>query len=332
MDIPALRYPLNELDTETKSTRVKFTASETGTTSNIGSVMLYMPQGISFEDQANYGTFEMGAIGGAIQRKVIDEIKNELNAANNQVSPLAFGGMITSKLMGKGMGYLKNQWNSVDGSMNSIASGVGSLSTYLSRQIAPQLIQDMIRYNTKQVLNPNTHTLFNNVEVRTFSFAFRMIAESFEESRAIMIINNFFREYMYPEVSEGPGFLTKFPVTWDIKFLYGTGLASDENHWLPKIHKCFLTSFNTTYNNEANSYHTQGEPYDVSVSMSFMETKAYDRATILGGDSVAESRDTPADGDPNTPPIEVPSEDDVVKILRKDPFDPYRTPGINPNA
>jgi hypothetical protein len=331
--MPALRYPLNELDTDVKTTRIKFTASETGKTVNVGSVMLYMPQGVSFGDQANYGTFEMGALGGAIQRKIIDEIKNEIDASGESVGAWQFGKRIASKLASNATDSIKGQFSSLDSSISGIASGFGNLSTYLSRQIAPQNIQDMIRYNTKQVLNPNTHTLFNNVEVRTFSFSFRMIAESFEESRAIMIINNFFREYMYPEVTQSPGFLTKFPVTWDIKFLYGTGSTYEENHWIPKIHKTFLTSFNTTYNNEANSFHKQGEPYDVSVSMSFMETKAYDRATILGGDAAASEameNETPADGNPNTPPMEVPSDDDVTNIIINDPLNPIRTPGINP--
>jgi hypothetical protein len=267
----ALRYPLSELDTDVKSTRVKFTASETGETSQVGSVMLYMPQGVSFGDAANYGTFEMGALGGAIQQKVIDEVKSELDSK----------GVTNIDALGLGMKYATSSWNHMVNKDNWSSIG-GSLSAYLARKYAPQNIQEQIRYNTKQVLNPNTHTLFNNVEVRTFSFSFRMIAESFEESRTIMIINNFFREYMYPETQAG-GFLIKFPVTWDIKFLYGTGSSYEENHWIPKIHKCFLTSFNTTYNNEANSFHKQGEPYDVSVSMNFTETKAYDRQTILSG-------------------------------------------------
>jgi len=303
----SLRYPLHELDTDVKTTRVKFSAVETGQTTNVGSVMLYMPQGVSFGDAANYGTFEMGAIGGVIQKKVIDEIKQELDEKNENISGMDFASKVTSSLMSQTWDYAKENWGTLG----------GSLTAYLARRYAPQNIQDQLRWNTKKVLNPNTHTLFNNVEVRTFSFSYRMIAESYEESRAIMIINNFFRQYMYPELQE-PGFMLKFPVTWDIKFLYGNGSVTDtnENHWIPKIHKCFLTSFNTTYNNESNSFHKQGEPYDVSVSMTFMETKSYDRNSILSGKE-----------NPN------PTFPDPTDVIRgPDPFDPYRTPDFNPNT
>jgi len=325
----SLRYPLHELDTDVKTTRVKFTASETGQTSQVGSVMLYMPQGLSFGDAANYGTFEMGAIGGIIQKKVIDKVKQDLEEKNEDLGGAKFADRVAGELVKGSIDYVKNNWGTLG----------GSLTAYLARSYAPQNIQDQLRWNTKKVLNPHTHTLFNNVEVRSFSFSYRMIAESYEESRAIMIINNFFRQYMYPELQE-PGFMLKFPVTWDIKFLYGNGSVTDtdENHWIPKIHKCFLTSFDTTYNNESNSFHKQGEPYDVSVSMSFMETKAYDRNSILNGQTdasspLSERNETPSnDGNADIPPMEVPSDSEIVDTIRgEDPFNPYSTPDFNPN-
>ena len=283
----SVRYPLNELDTVTKSTRVKFTAIETASTQLVGSVMLYMPPGLSFGDQASYGTFDMGILGIDAEKlmkagsQALGDSKEKLSAAWDAAQTGDF----------KAIGSLLA--SSVDKDI------IGSLATYAARN-SSQYIRDLIRYNSKKVQNPHTHTLFNNVEIRTFSFNFRMMAESEQESQMILVITNFFRQYLYPEVADEPGFLNKFPVTWDIKFLYGTGVENEENPWIPRIHRSFLTGCTTTINSDTNAFHKNGAPSDVSVSLSFMETKQYDRNTILYGTEADNT--APAPIPPQTPP------------------------------
>ena len=227
----ALRYPSSELDSNVKTTRVKFSAAYPTENISLGSVMLYMPQGVSIGDSAEYGTVDMGLIGGNV-KKAYDQFKE-------------------SKEEGKG-------------NFESFATGVDRIFKDLSLESAGaagisampnQTIRDIASLETRTVINPRTNSIFRQVGLRSFSFSFKMIAESKEESIAITNIVNFFRQNFYPELVGG-GNVAKFPPTWKIDFLYGKGSAVGVNPWIPKIHECFLTEFSSSFNNDANSFHS----------------------------------------------------------------------------
>ena len=274
----AFRYPLNELDSRTATTRVKFTATDTKATAPAGTVMLYMPPGVSFGDSATYDSFDMGAIGGAAN-DLVKKAMTEMAKHDN----------------------IQDKMSAISSIMKNFGQqDFSSVLTQFLIQVPPQGIQDIATMNAKQAFNPRTNTLFKNVGIRTYEFQFKMIAEDASETRAIRDIVNFFRKYLYPELDGPQGMIQRFPVSWDIQFYYGTGDNLAENVWIPKIHKCFLTGFTSSYNSDGNSFHEDGAPFDVSCTMSFTETRAYSRNDILSG--VDAYAGTPAAAAPAAPP------------------------------
>lgn len=139
---------------------------------------------------------------------------------------------------------------------------------------------DIIDFSTKQMVARNTHTRFQGANTRTFSFKFKMVAESENESKAIQNIVKSFRAKAYPG---GDTFIQEYPGTWSISFLNG---QDQQNKWIPKIYGCYLTSFSSAYNSGTNIWHEDGSPVEVDVGMSFTETRALNRNDIhvLDGD------------------------------------------------
>lgn len=274
------RYPLTYEDSEVFTNKIKFSAYSSLENEALAVVLLHTPQNLSFADNADYSAIDLGAIGQTAANAANQAIKDLRNggaeaAGNNLI--VAGANAFSSILGGKGVGVEK---------------ALSNLGQAAIQQVAPESIKNIAKLSAKQVMNPFTNTLFNRMTVRNFAFSFRMIASSRQEAKVIKQIVEVFRSNMYPELEEGTaGAILKFPAVWNIKFLYGSGSYSSidggnwkENEFIPKIHKCFLTSCSTAINSSANSYHDDGAPFDITCDLNFMETKTYSKNTILTGD------------------------------------------------
>ena len=125
-----------------------------------------------------------------------------------------------------------------------------------------------------EALNPNTVLQFDNVAVRSFNFTFKLVAESEDEARQALIIENLFRAALYPEVKNR--LYLEYPPTFKIKFYHG----DKENIFMPQIQECFLANITTTYNAGTNMFHADGSPSEVDMSLTFTETKAMTREEL----------------------------------------------------
>ena len=140
--------------------------------------------------------------------------------------------------------------------------------------------------------NPFTNTTYQGANVRTFTFNFKMIAESKEESKMIKDINHFFRVNMYGGTEEGSdqqidAFL-QYPPVWEIDFLSGLGeQGATMNPYLPKLFSCYLGGFNSTFNTTAAAWHEDGAPLEVDISLTFQETRALTQADIYNLNSIS---------------------------------------------
>lgn len=124
-------------------------------------------------------------------------------------------------------------------------------------------------------LNPNTTLQFDNIQLRSFSFEFKMVSESAEEAQQIFLIENLFRKALYPTRQ---GALLKYPPTFKIQFLHGDQV----NSFMPTIMESFLVNLSTTYNAGSNMYHADGSPSEVDISMTFQETTIVTREKLYG--------------------------------------------------
>ena len=127
-----------------------------------------------------------------------------------------------------------------------------------------------------EAMNPNTVLQFDNVNIRSFNFSFKLVAESQEEAVQALTIENLFRAALYPEVKNR--LYLEYPPTFKIKFYHG----DKENTFMPVIMESFLSNMSCTYNAGSNMFHADGSPSEIDITLTFTETKAMTREALYG--------------------------------------------------
>ena len=132
--------------------------------------------------------------------------------------------------------------------------------------------------------------IFRAVNIREFSFDFKMVPTSKREQEEIKNIVSFFRTNLYPEVikleatggnSIDAGY--KFPDLFEIKLMYdGKDLAKDNPNLSFK--HMYLKSFTASYNSTGGFY-KDGEFNEVSIQVSFAEEFTLNKADALVGNN-----------------------------------------------
>jgi hypothetical protein len=104
------------------------------------------------------------------------------------------------------------------------------------------------------ILNPNMELLFQNVELRPFSFRFDLTPR--EEAEAIVVkkIIRVFKQSMAPRQGVADIFL-KTPMVYDIRYINGKRKGRPEHTSLNKIKTCALKNFAVNYT-PSNQYMT----------------------------------------------------------------------------
>ena len=219
------------------------------------------PPNISFSDTANYSTFDLGALGGA------------------------FGAAVDA-----GAKALQDGGGFADAASAAVDNIVGQAKSLQAGQIAGLLSQSVkgifsdnlalaAGQKTGTITNPNTNTAFTGNGVRQFSFTFKMIAKSKSESEAINKIHQKFRSFSYADSNNSSqNLVLSYPPVWNIDFLMPNG---SDNTYIPKIFACYLTSVNSTFNASTSVFHSEGEPLEVDVALTFQETRALTRTDII---------------------------------------------------
>ncbi len=142
-----------------------------------------------------------------------------------------------------------------------------------------------VREVTRQAPNPNSRALFKQVNLRTFSFTFKLIPTSAEEARVIGRIITSFRTQMYPETIQALGVAAgyKFPARYQIEAFYD---GKEMNNYHMRTEQCYLQSITTNYNpsNQAimKSPGRGSEPYfsEIDISLMFSEAKTLNRRSV----------------------------------------------------
>ena len=145
------------------------------------------------------------------------------------------------------------------------AAGLGALTPAAQKEAIAQGV----------AINPNTRVQFETVQLRSFSFEFKMVSQSSEEAKQIFLIENLFRKALYPTKM---GAILKYPPTFNIQFLHG----DQQSTFMPIIKECDLINLSTTYNAGSNMYHADGAPSEVDISMTFQETELITREMLYG--------------------------------------------------
>jgi hypothetical protein len=228
-----------------------------------GPVTLYLPQAINVADQVSYGErIDLGTIG-AVGAAALKSGKSLLGSVYD-------AGSETGKSM---MDFITNP------------SGMRSeLASLAAVRLAPGGVASGAAKSVLGVtVNPNTKALFRGVELRTFTFTFKMIASSEAEAQSIEDIVKAFRTELYPEtINADPEFFNvpigyHFPNKYRITMMYNGEVLPirflDSN----------LLSVQTTYNPSSMGWHYNGKPSEVDLTLAFGEPRTLSKQDIADG-------------------------------------------------
>jgi len=145
-------------------------------------------------------------------------------------------------------------------------------------------------------INPHLATLFRGVNMRSFSFNYRLIARNKQESDVIKQLINALKYHMHPGYLKGSQLAFDYPAEFKLRF------SPTIAPYLFKINDCVLKDLQVNYAGENTPafFERPGEgnqaPVIVEIAMTFVETKILTRENFPEGLTVD---DTTAEAEPS---------------------------------
>jgi len=228
---------------------------------------IHVPISFQVNDGFNYAGTELGMFGGGITQVL------------NQ------GGSVGQAAM-QGLSNLGDSFLSVIKAFGGSEQELGRLGIARLASRLP-VGKNAVQVGARVSVNPNVRTQFQNVNVREFNFSFKFLPTSFEESKQVKAIINFFRWHSYPELIGDPDFSVgyEYPNMFRIKLLF-TGDGTPKNIGTP-IKLCYCKSVSTTYNPTSTTVFSDGSPTEIDMNVTFSEYKAQSRNDIMFQDNPA---------------------------------------------
>jgi hypothetical protein len=227
-------------------------------------VKLYLPIALTQADGLSYAQPELGPFGAGAaaamgQGKGILETLGE--AAEKGFSNMA--DMVAGNLQGAAAGLALQR---TAAAMNGTAGNAASLAFGVT-------------------VNPNARTVFKGVNIREFAFQFKFIPKSSLEAKEVEKIIKRFRSYAYPDTINIAGVNAgyKYPHMFELDLFYENE-AGVKKRVGTKMKKCHLKAISTNYNASSMSFHSDGHPTEIDLSLSFVEERTLNRADIMDED------------------------------------------------
>lgn len=258
-----LKFPL--IEDEKYEAKIIFQAES-------GSVILYMPEALTFNDGINYDNVNLGLAGmAAMEGAAFAKNNVDPTSIQNTVSNFQNEAMRAAKALDNLGG--RNQI------MGMFADNVGPAASLLTQGVTPEAISSGIALGSGITANPHKRSVFRDVGTRNFGFSFLMSPSSPAEGAAIEGIVDFFRENAYPEYVSGGRYAYKFPKPFKITMKYRGAEMSQP----PKIRPSFLTSVTTTFNPRSSSFFKDGKFNETQIALAFVEDRPLAKPDIQGG-------------------------------------------------
>ena len=240
-----------------------------------GSVTLPLQRDLRFSDNAQYETANLGVFGGMLESGLqggspFSGVTTSNGQLTSTVSSLA--AQTVAKTAGEGLGAAIG---SVKGAAGAI---VGATALSNSFEGLSPAVKSASRISSA----PNQRTLFQQVQIRSFAFTFKMIANNAQEAAEIKNIVKFFRQELYPEkISLGE---TDIPLAYKFPNMFEIEVKNRFNKDAAfKIQRCYLRDVQTSFNATANGMHKDGNFIEVDISLAFQEIVALDKNKVRNG-------------------------------------------------
>lgn len=226
----------------------------------LGRITLPLPPDIRIVDQLAYsGEANLGLIGGASEQAL----------AKNGT------GAITAALKATGQAaravFLEAQTSREISSL--VLTGIKNLP------FTPDAIGQGASSASRIATNPNIRNLFEKVNLRNFTFTFKMIPTSSRENEMINNMIKFLRKNAYPETVTFGGIPVGYvyPNVFDIELLY------DDRQIATKFLPTYLRTVTVAYNPTGAGMHSDGGFNEYEISLDFQEALTLDRDKIQEG-------------------------------------------------
>lgn len=210
------------------------------------SIQLYMPNQVSVSHSASYSDEEIG--------KMI----TDTGGAIDKIMGGNFSDVVSVDRLKEGAG------NAISG----VAEKVGVTGAKAAKSIA-----------SGRVTNNRQELMFNGIDKRSFSFDFKMVPKSEQESENIKNIVNMFRFHAMPEFYAGSERTMISPSTFDIKYMHKNG----EHTFMNRISTCVLESVSVKYGGDRTQFFRNTAPVSTEISLGFKELEIITKERIVDG-------------------------------------------------
>jgi len=219
-------------------------------------VNLFFPLSVQIDDTVDIGSGNLGGLGAAAltglknREGIVTGVSNAVAKGFSDIFQYAFGGLD-------------------EDTARFVAAKAG--------KFGPQGIQTAVSVANQVSVNPNTRAVFNTVNLRAFSFTFKMIPNSAQEAQEIQKIVKHFRSALYPEILDVGGLPLgyKFPPLFRITFKHRGSEAK-----IPRLELCYLRGIQSTYNPTGQAFYRDGQPNEIDMTLQFQEYRTLHKADI----------------------------------------------------
>tara|TARA_R100000541_G_scaffold1902_2_gene7024 strand:+ start:3879 stop:4901 length:1023 start_codon:yes stop_codon:yes gene_type:complete len=220
---------------------------------------LYMPPSIQIQDGVMYENMEFGTFATGLN--------DILNSGSGGVTAVAKA-LKESSIFTDAAKIMRSEFESQDLARVGISKLVNKFGS----------AGGAVRSSLQTTPNPNMRAIFKSVNLREFSWSFKLIPNSKIEAEEIKDIINWFRRNLYPEGIVRGGIVVgyRFPPMFRIHLLYDSKEMNRTNEAF--IFKdMHMKSFNATYNSGTAGFHAGGDYSEVDISISFVESETFTR-------------------------------------------------------
>ena len=189
-----------------------------------------------------------------------------------------------SLMSGIGQGISSGFGSIIDMATNNMSGlQAATVMSRLARKL-PEEVGSAFNIAAGVTVNPNLRSTFKGVNIREYAFQFKFLPKSDIEANEVEQIIRLFREYAYPEVISLGGVAAgyRFPDLFkiDVRVQMGEGRDTIVGN---KIKNCYLRSVSTNYNPTSMTFHTDGKPVEIDLSLNFVEETTLSRKDIKDG-------------------------------------------------
>ena len=245
-----------------KSDRMGGVSSVFNTTTRItDSVALYLPPNVQDTTSAKYEGMQTGIVG----------------------------------LVAAGAGAFLNSMgnNDYEAASKSLLSGIKAITEEATKRAGGELVDaladvqgtaELANKAFGQATNPYMEVIFDNMDLRTFTYNFTFSPRNEDETNDVKRIIQLFRFHMAPELKGAQKRFLTLPSTFDIHYMYQhSPNVANENNFYTKIFTCVLQGVDTNYTPAGVRSFDNGAPTQITMNLSFMETELLTKGKINAG-------------------------------------------------